>query len=188
MRKQAYIDPITDYLLHDPDRISAPGSLARGAVTASGIAGGGYAGLKGIDFINRMKLSTKPVSSKYKWLTALGLAGVGGGAGFGLGNELFSYGDNRRVLNKLDRIVDQLKANRDVIAKNTETVAATAPQRIKNSVPELTEKGKSVVDSIVKKLRPKSNFEKFKDSGADLWEALKDTGSNGWEALKDVVS
>lgn len=52
MYKKSYIDPISDYLLHDPEHISDMGAVGRGATTLGGgaIGGGlGYGAMRALD-------------------------------------------------------------------------------------------------------------------------------------------
>lgn len=181
MRKKAYIDPITDYLLHDPDHISSRGAVGRGATTLSGILGGGYLAHKGADMMTKL---TGPITGKSKILAMLGAAGIGGTLGHGLGDKMFKYNDSEKITKGLRRISEQLAENNKIALKTLEnSVPKNVPEKINNGATSLWNKVTSALP-----LRPKSNYEKFKDSGEDLLEAMKSTGANGWEALKDVVS
>lgn len=184
MIKKAYIDPITDYLLHDPDHISSRGAIGRGSLTLGGILGGGYLVHKGADkFNNLSKLTHYPtLTGRNKILATLVGAGVGGALGHTTGDRLFKYTDSEKITKGLRRITNQLEENNRIALKSLEAqVGKNAPEKARGKV-------SSLWDSLTSKLRPKSNYEKFKDSSKEMLNALKDTGVNGWEALKDVVS
>jgi len=185
MIKKAYIDPITDYLLHDPDYISSRGAVGRGSLTLGGILGGGYLAHKGADMFNNLsKLTHHPsLTGRNKIITMLAGAGLGGALGHTTGDRLFKYTDSEKITKGLRRITDQLEENNKIALKSLEAqVGKKAP------IEAAAGKASSLWDSLTSKLRPKSNYEKFKDSGKEVLNSLKDTGVNGWEALKDVVS
>lgn len=181
MIKKSYIDPITDYLLHDPDHISSKGAVGRGSLTLGGILGGGYLAHKGIDAFNNLsKLTHHPtLTGRNKILAMLGAAGVGGTLGHYTGDKLFKYTDSEKITKGLRRITNQLEENNRIALKSLEANVG------KNTPKEVSGKVASLWDSLTSKLRPKSNYEKFKDSSKEMLNALKDTGVNGWEAVKD---
>lgn len=179
MNKKAYIDPITDYLLHDPEQISTTGSLARGTLTAGGLAGGAIGANKLVNVINNLA-GTKKVPGKAKIGLMLGSALGLGGAGHWFGTEKFKYTPDEQLHNKLNSIKSMLSDSGDAlkaVAENTKV----APASVNTEELGLLEKLKDLV-------RPKSSFEKFKDSGKAMWENLKDVGLYGWESIKDAVN
>ena len=181
MIKKAYIDPITDYLLHDPDYISSRGAVGRGSLTLGGILGGGYLAHKGADMFNNLsKLTHHPtLTGRNKIIAMLGGAGLGGVLGHTTGDKLFKYTDSEKITKGLRRITDQLEENNKIALKSLEARVG------KNSPAEASA---SLWDSLTSKLRPKSNYEKFKDSSKEMLNSIKDTGVNGWEAIKDQFS
>ena len=155
MRKKAYIDPITDYLLHDPAEISDAGSLARGALTLSG-AGTGALGVGKLFDLQHAGAPTllpdgKPNKNLLKALALRKNVGMIGGGLFGgltghfLGSGLFNRPQQGIDKSDLAAILENIKAS----------------------------------------MSPKTPFEKFKDSGSEALESLKNTGILGWEAIKD---
>ena len=187
MIKKAYIDPITDYLLHDPDHISSRGAVGRGSLTLGGILGGGYLVHKGADkFNNLSKLTHYPtLTGKNKILAMLGAGVLGGGLGHAAGDRLFKYTDSEKITKGLRRITNQLEENNRIALKSLEAQVGKGKQ---SPLEAADGKASSLWNSLTSKLRPKSNYEKFKDSSKEMLSSLKDTGINGWEALKDAVS
>lgn len=185
MIKKAYIDPITDYLLHDPDYISSRGAVGRGSLTLGGILGGGYLAHKGADMFNNLsKLTHHPtLTGRNKILAMLGAAGLGGVMGHTTGDRLFKYTDSEKLTKSLRRITDRLEENNKIALKSLEAQVGK-----KSPVEVASGNTSSLWDGLTSKLRPKSNYEKFKDSGKEMLNSLKDTGVNGWEAVKDQFS
>lgn len=167
MRKSAYIDPITDYILHDPEEISSAGAIGRGGLTLGGIGAGGYGASKTIDHINKLlQANGKNSLTKGKRLKAmLGASALGGLLGHFTGGGLFGYSDSEKINNKLDNVLAKVEGI---------------------SVPETnTTSSSSLADKLKSVLLPRTNYEKFKDAGAEALSSLKDTGIYGWEAIKD---
>ena len=179
MNKKAYIDPITDYLLHDPEQISTTGSLARGALTAGGLAGGAIGANKLVNVINNLA-GAKKVPGKAKIGLMLGSALGLGGAGHWFGTNKFSYTPEEQLHNKLDSIKNMISDSGDTLKAVVENTKA-APDSVAAEELGLWEKLKDLV-------RPKSSFDKFKDSSKAVWENLKDVGLYGWESIKDAVN
>lgn len=180
MNKKAYIDPITDYLLHDPEQISTTGSLARGALTAGGLAGGAIGTNKLVNVINNLA-GTKKVPGKAKIGLMLGSALGLGGAGHWFGTEKFKYTPGEQLHNKLDSIKNILSDSSDTLKDVAENTKAVIPDSADTEELGLWEKLKDLV-------KPKSSFDKFKDSSKAMWENLKDVGLYGWESIKDAVN
>lgn len=56
MYKKSYIDPISDYLLHDPEHISDTGAIGRGTTTLGGGAIGGGLGYGAMHVLDKLPL------------------------------------------------------------------------------------------------------------------------------------
>lgn len=56
MYKKSYIDPISDYLLHDPEHISNTGAIGRGTATLGGGAIGGGLGYGAMRVLDKLPL------------------------------------------------------------------------------------------------------------------------------------
>lgn len=167
MRKSAYIDPITDYLLHDPEEISAAGAIGRGGLTLGGIGAGGYGASKSIDRINKLLNGNgKNSLTKANRLQAiLGASALGGLLGHFTGGGLFGYSDSEKIQNKLDNVLAKVEGI---------------------SMPETNNlSSNSLADKLKAALLPRTNYEKFKDAGSEALSNLKDTGIYGWETIKD---
>lgn len=185
MQKKSYIDPITDYLMHDPEQIGTGGSLARGALTLSGAGVGGFGTHKLLQAANNMLAEGKRVPKFARLGLILGAAGGLGGAGHWFGTEKFKYTPEEQLHNKLDSIKAMIAASgdslKDIASGSTGSAAEAATADLdKNDV--------SLWEKLTNLVKPKSSYDKFKDSGKALWENLKDTGVHGWEALKDAVT
>lgn len=194
MNKKSYIDPITDYLLHDSEHISDAGAVGRGALTAGGAAGAGYGAYKGLDALNKIlqKLGKSGVGGKGKLAAVLGAIGLGGSLGHLAGDKALKYTDMEKIQNKLNAISDKLTSNNNIsmqTAQNTTTEQSNKPwDKLTEKGTEISEQGQGLWNKLTDALAPKSSYEKFKDSGASLWENLKATGAHGWDALKETVT
>lgn len=195
MNKKSYIDPITDYLLHDPEQISDAGAAGRGALTAGGAAGAGYGAYKGADALNTLlqRLGKGSLGGKGKLAAVLGAIGLGGGLGHLAGDKAFAYNytDAEKIQKKLDAIVAKLNSSNNIAlqtAQNTAQGQSIPLNKLPEKVTELSGQDQSLWNKLTSLVRPKSNYEKFKDSGAALWDNLKETGVHGWKALKEELS
>ena len=184
MNKKSYIDPITDYLLHDPDQISSTGSVMRGALTAGGLTGGALGAGKLVNMLNNSAIPAK-IPGKAKIGLMIGSALGLGGAGHWFGTKKFNYTPEEQLHNKLDSIKAMIAAGGDTL----KDVAANAipAGTAEAAASELNKDDISLWEKLTNLVKPKSSYEKFKDSGKAVWENLKDTGLHGWEALKDAV-
>lgn len=186
MQKKSYIDPITDYLMHDPEQIGTGGSLARGALTLSGAGVGGFGTHKLLQATDNILAEGKRIPKLAKLGLILGAAGGLGGAGHWLGTNKFSYTPAEKLHNKLDRIAKMVTESGNATADIADKVLSNPTNK------EVIESaGNNNTQSLWKQLtnmvRPKSSYEKFKDSGKTLWESLKSTGTHGWDALRDAI-
>lgn len=193
MNKKSYIDPITDYLLHDSEHISDAGAVGRGALTAGGAAGAGYGTYKGLDALNKIlqKLGKSGVGGKGKLAAVLGAIGLGGSLGHLAGDKALKYTDMEKIQNKLNDISAKLTSNNNIAmqtAQNTTPEQSKLWDKLTEKGTEISEQGKGLWNKLTDTLAPKSSYEKFKDSGASLWENLKATGTHGWDALKETVT
>lgn len=186
MQKKSYIDPITDYLLHDPEQIGTGGSLARGALTLSGAGAGGFGTHKLLQATNNMLAEGKRIPKLAKLGLILGAATGLGGAGHWLGTDKFSYTPEEKLHNKLDRIAKMVTESGNATADIADKVLSNPAN--KKAIESAGTNTQSLWEQLANLVRPKSSYEKFKDSGASLWENLKATGAHGWEALKDELS
>lgn len=184
MNKKSYIDPITDYLLHDPEQISSTGSIARGALTAGGLTGGALGAGKLVNVINNSAIPTK-IPGKAKIGLMLGSALGLGGAGHWFGSKKFNYTPEEQLHNKLDSIKAILAENGDSLKDINFNSPGSAAEA---ATPEIDKDDVSLWEKITNSVKPKSSYDKFKESGKAMWENLKDTGVHGWEALKDAVT
>jgi hypothetical protein len=184
MNKKSYIDPITDYLLHDPEQISSTGSIARGALTAGGLTGGALGAGKLVNVINNSAIPAK-IPGKAKIGLMLGSALGLGGAGHWFGSKKFNYTPEEQLHNKLDSIKAMLAESGDSL----KDIAANAPgSAAEAATSKLDKDDVGLWEKITNLVKPKSSYDKFKESGKAMWENLKDTGVHGWEALKDAVT
>ena len=187
MNKKSYIDPITDYLLHDPEQISATGSIARGVLTAGGLTGGALGAGKLVNVLNNSAIPAK-IPGKAKIGLMLGSALGLGGAGHWLGTKKFNYTPEEQLHNKLDSIKAMLAENGDSL-KDVASNILNAPGSASEAATSAPDKDDvSLWEKITNSVKPKSSYDKFKESGKAMWENLKDTGVHGWEALKDAVT
>lgn len=186
MQKKSYIDPITDYLMHDPEQIGTGGSLARGALTLSGAGVGGFGTHKLLQAVNNMLAEGKRIPKLARLGLILGAAGGLGGAGHWLGTNKFSYTPEEKLHNKLDRISKMVAESGNATAGIADKVLSNPAN--KEAIESTGNNAQSLWEQLTSLVRPKSSYEKFKDSGASLWENLKATGTHGWDALKETVT
>lgn len=165
MKKKAYIDPITDYLLHDDDHISSTGATLRGGATAAGLAAGGGAGY-GINNILKNVEKLKGPKSKYGLIG--GGALLGGLMGHLYGDENFKRSELDKVKHKLDKIVDRMRS-RDA--------ADTGAPKVNSD---------AVVD------QPKNIFKRLVGDDRSKWEIfwdkLKDKINTSTEPIADTLT
>ena len=185
MQKKSYIDPITDYLLHDPEQIGTGGSLARGALTLSGAGVGGFGTHKLLQATDNILAEGKRIPKLAKLGLILGAATGLGGAGHWLGTDKFSYTPEDKLHNKLDRIAKMVTESNNTTADIADKVLSNPTN--KEAIESAGPNAQSLLEQLTNLVKPKSSYEKFKDSGASLWENLKATGMHGWEALKDEL-
>ena len=185
MQKKSYIDPITDYLLHDPEQISTGGSLARGALTLSGAGVGGFGTHKLLQATDSLLAEGKRIPKLAKLGLILGAATGLGGAGHWLGTDKLSYTPEEKLHNKLDRIAKMVTESGNATADVADKVLSNPAN--KEVIESAGNNTQSLWEQLTNMVRPKSSYEKFKDSGKDLWESLKSTGTHGWDALKDAI-
>lgn len=185
MQKKSYIDPITDYLMHDPEQISTGGSLARGALTLSGAGVGGFGTHKILQAANSLLAEGKRIPKLARLGLIIGAAGGLGGAGHWLGTNKFSYTPEEKLHNKLDRIAKMVTESGNATADVADKVLSNPAN--KEVIENAGNNTQSLWEQLTNLVRPKSSYEKFKDSGKDLWESLKSTGTHGWDALKDAI-
>lgn len=154
MKKKAYIDPITDYLLHDDDHISSTGAILRGGTTTAGLAAGGGAGY-GINNILKNVGKLKGPKSKYGLIG--GGALLGGLMGHLYGDKNFRRSELDKVNYKLDKIVDRMNVEDTVEnAADKVNVDATADQA-KNWFKRLVGDDRSKWEIFWDKLKDKVN-------------------------------
>lgn len=154
MKKKAYIDPITDYLLHDDDHISGTGAILRGGATAAGIAAGGGAGY-GINNILKNVEKLKGPKSKY------GLVGsgvlLGGLMGHLYGDKNFKRSEIDKVNHKLDKIVDRMTLRDAIDTGVTKVNSDTVVDQTKNVFKRLVGDDRSKWEIFWDKLKDKIN-------------------------------
>lgn len=185
MQKKSYIDPITDYLMHDPEQISTGGSLARGALTLSGAGIGGFGTHKLLQATNNMLAEGKRIPKLARLGLILGAAAGLGGTGHWLGTDKFSYTPEEKLHNKLDRIAKMVTESGNATADIADKVLSNPTN--KEVIESDGTNAQSLWEQLTDLVRPRSSYEKFKDSSKNLWESLKATGVNGWDALKDAI-
>lgn len=185
MQKKSYIDPITDYLLHDPEQIGTGGSLARGALTLSGAGVGGFGTHKLLQATDNLLSEGKRIPKLAKLGLILGAATGLGGTGHWLGTNKFSYTPEEKLHNKLDRISKMVTESGNATADIADKVLSNPAN--KEAIESAGNNAQSLWEQLTNLVRPKSSYEKFKDSGKTLWESLKATGTNGLDALKDAI-
>lgn len=125
MRKKAYIDPITDYLLHDPEHISDLGAVGRGALTTTGLAAGGGAGYGANKLL---KAITKTPGNAAVKLGLLGGGLLGGGLfGHSLGDKWLKRTDMERLEYKLDQLANKPTEALENLSVNVAPSVQSAP-------------------------------------------------------------
>lgn len=154
MKKKAYIDPLTDYLLHDPEHISAMGSLGRGALTSTGLVAGGGAGY-GLNKL--LQAITKTPGNSAVKLGLLGGGLLGGGLfGHSLGDKWLKRTDMERLEYKLNQLANKptvVLDNLDVgITPSAQNVETKDPSKWKQVWENIKKKTGEVTEPVADKL------------------------------------
>lgn len=167
MNKKAYIDPLTDYLLHDPENISGAGALGRGALTSAGIAAGGGAGY-GLNKLLKSVAKT-PGNPVVKFgLIGGGLLG-GGLLGHTQGDKWLKRSPLEQLEYRLEQLTNKVNAHKvepDSLPKN-------------DTPPKPDEPG--LIDRIFGKEPKKSKWEQ-------VWENLKKKTGEVTEPVADKLN
>lgn len=167
MNKKAYIDPITDYLLHDPEHISTTGSLGRGALTSAGLATGGGAGY-GLHKL--LKAITKTPGKPAVKFGLIGGGLLGGGLlGHYKGDKWLKRTDLERLEYKLDQLANKVKSPTLDVDKLNDLPQATSTE------------APGLIDRIFGKEPKKSKWEQ-------VWENLKKKTGEVTEPVADKLN